>query len=162
MQLYQRVRTPCIGVCSTGIGDSVCRGCKRFDVEVIAWNAFSDSEKAAIDARLTQLLSQVVAKYCRITSAERLYQQLATQQIRYYPYRDDLCALFELLRAGASQIHDPSQFGFALQHAFAQHHLLEVKQRIEQEWYALSVAHYERYLYANQKRAVMVEYNDSK
>ncbi|HMW48455.1 MAG TPA: DUF1289 domain-containing protein, partial [Cellvibrionaceae bacterium] len=26
--MYQ-VRTPCIGVCSTGIGDVVCRGCKR-------------------------------------------------------------------------------------------------------------------------------------
>ncbi|MEC7008614.1 MAG: DUF1289 domain-containing protein, partial [Pseudomonadota bacterium] len=32
------IKTPCIGVCSTGIGDSVCRGCKRFSHEVIHWN----------------------------------------------------------------------------------------------------------------------------
>ena len=46
------IRTPCIGVCSTGIGDAVCRGCKRFAHEVIDWNGYSQAQKEAIDARL--------------------------------------------------------------------------------------------------------------
>ncbi|MDC1160500.1 DUF1289 domain-containing protein, partial [Luminiphilus sp.] len=30
MSHFAPIRTPCIGVCSTGVGDVVCRGCKRF------------------------------------------------------------------------------------------------------------------------------------
>ena len=43
--LHSPVKTPCIGVCSTGIGDSVCRGCKRFSHEVIDWNSYSQEQK---------------------------------------------------------------------------------------------------------------------
>ncbi|MEL0305883.1 MAG: DUF1289 domain-containing protein, partial [Halieaceae bacterium] len=41
------IRTPCIGVCSTGVGDVVCRGCKRFAHEVIDWNGYSPEQKQA-------------------------------------------------------------------------------------------------------------------
>ena len=53
------IRTPCIGVCSTGIGDAVCRGCKRFAHEVIDWNGYSQAQKQAIDARLDRFLACV-------------------------------------------------------------------------------------------------------
>ena len=46
--LDRPVKTPCIGVCSTGIGDAVCRGCKRFSHEVIHWNSYSQDHKRAI------------------------------------------------------------------------------------------------------------------
>jgi predicted Fe-S protein YdhL (DUF1289 family) len=39
-----RTPTPCIGVCSTGIGDVVCRGCKRYAQEVIHWNGYSEQQ----------------------------------------------------------------------------------------------------------------------
>ena len=42
------IRTPCIGVCSTGIGDAVCRGCKRFTHEVIDWNGYSTEQSGPL------------------------------------------------------------------------------------------------------------------
>ena len=49
--LHSPVKTPCIGVCSTGIGDSVCRGCKRFSHEVIDWNSYSQEQKRIYRSR---------------------------------------------------------------------------------------------------------------
>ncbi len=60
------IRTPCIGVCSTGIGDAVCRGCKRFAHEVIDWNGYSQAQKGAIDSRLDRFLAMCVANKFRI------------------------------------------------------------------------------------------------
>ena len=59
--------TPCAGRCSTVFGDSVCRGCRRFNHEVIHWNRYSDEEKAAIwlrlDAQLDQILIPMLSQY---------------------------------------------------------------------------------------------------
>ncbi len=59
--------TPCAGRCSTVFGDSVCRGCRRFNHEVIHWNRYSDEEKAAVwqrlDAQLDQILVPMLAYY---------------------------------------------------------------------------------------------------
>ena len=63
---------PCIGVCSTGIGDAVCRGCKRFAHEVIDWNGYSQAQKQAIDARLDRFLAMCVANKLRIVDQKLL------------------------------------------------------------------------------------------
>ncbi len=54
------VKTPCIGVCSTGLGDDVCMGCKRFQHEVLQWNSYSDSEKSSVLNRLEILKTQIM------------------------------------------------------------------------------------------------------
>lgn len=41
-------QTPCIGVCSTAIGDDVCRGCARTFVEISHWYALPDVEQQRI------------------------------------------------------------------------------------------------------------------
>ncbi len=153
MKLFQGIRTPCIGVCSTGIGDSVCRGCKRFDHEVIQWNAYSHQQKFAIDTRLASLLSSVVAWRLAVFDTDRLERQLQLQQIHYEKSRDAYCWLFELLRAGASQIDDPQDYGFSKLAMFENHSLNDIRRDIDAEYYALSIAHYERYIVANRKRA---------
>ena len=112
MKLFHSIRTPCIGVCSTGIGDSVCRGCKRFDHEVILWNSYTHDQKVAIDIRLDELLTQVVSLRLRIVDEPLLQKQLQTQQIPYEKNRNPYCWLFELLRAGAGQIDDTLIYGF--------------------------------------------------
>lgn len=44
-----RTKTPCRGVCtSTSQGDRVCRGCKRFDFEIIHWNQLTERDKKNI------------------------------------------------------------------------------------------------------------------
>ena len=44
--------SPCIGICSTSLGDAICIGCGRTFDEVHRWNTLSDEEKQAINYRL--------------------------------------------------------------------------------------------------------------
>lgn len=148
MDQLPRVRTPCIGVCSTGIGDSVCRGCKRFAHEVIDWNGYSEAQKRIVDARLAQFLAQCVSNRVRITDPALLAWQLQTQQVRHNPDHDPHCWVFALLKAGAGQIADTTAYGFEVDAAWHGLSLVELREQIDAEYYALSYAHYERYFLA--------------
>ena len=77
--MERKVKTPCVGVCSTVFGDQVCRGCKRFQHEVIEWNGYSDFEKEtvywvavdkfirakSIDKTLTEKANKAIATYSK-------------------------------------------------------------------------------------------------
>ncbi|MDC0361977.1 DUF1289 domain-containing protein [Halioglobus sp.] len=142
----QSVKTPCIGVCSTGIGDSVCRGCKRFCHEVIDWNSYSSAQKKVVDERLSGFLSQVVSNKLRVIDAELLKWQMDTQNVRFVAYHDEYCWVFSLLKAGAGQITNAQDYGFELDLRFRQMSLVELRDLIDQEFFMLSEAHYERYM----------------
>lgn len=43
--LNQQPDTPCVGICSTAIGDDVCRGCARTFGEISFWGELSRVEK---------------------------------------------------------------------------------------------------------------------
>jgi predicted Fe-S protein YdhL (DUF1289 family) len=141
-----RVRTPCIGVCSTGIGDAVCRGCKRFSHEVIDWNAYTEAEKAIVDQRLANFLSTCMQNKFTVTDSGLLRWQLETQQVRFNPMHDQYCGLFALLKAGASQISDTDAFGFSVHAPWRSHSLRELFEMVDYEFWSLSDAHHERYL----------------
>lgn len=147
-RLITRVPTPCIGVCSTGIGDAVCRGCKRYAHEVIHWNGYSDEQKQAIDRRLDQLLSQIVTAKLRVTDAALLEQCLNAQQIRYSRHRSPPVWVFELLRVGANQIQDSRDFGFVIDPSYRNLTLVMLREQIDREFFLLSEAHYQRYIAA--------------
>ena len=142
----QSVKTPCIGVCSTGIGDSVCRGCKRFCHEVIDWNSYSSAQKKVVDERLSGFLSQVVSNKLRVIDAELLKWQMDTQNVRFVAHHDEHCWVFSLLKAGAGQITNVKDYGFELDLRFRQMSLVELRDLIDQEFFMLSEAHYERYM----------------
>ena len=72
MNTLEPVKTPCIGVCSTGLGDDVCRGCKRFKHEVIDWNAYTHAQQYIIEQRLAGFLSQLTQQVWRIVDERRL------------------------------------------------------------------------------------------
>lgn len=41
-----RVKSPCIGVCSTStVGSIWCCGCDRHYLDIIRWNSYSESDK---------------------------------------------------------------------------------------------------------------------
>lgn len=143
--VFKPVRTPCMGVCSTGIGDSVCRGCKRFAHEVIDWNGYSQEQRYTIVQRLEVLLKQVVAAKIRVIDSSLLKLQMQHQQIRFNEDSDPHCWVFELLKAGSSQIQDVSVFGLALQPEWHKSTLVEIKGAIDQDFYTLSCAHFDRY-----------------
>ena len=139
------VRTPCIGVCSTILGDRVCRGCKRYVHEVIDWNGYQQAEKRYVEARLNQLLCQVIQAKLIVTDVAKLKAGLEKYAIRYLEYRDPHCWLVDLLKAGASQIIDTEEFGFV---RLAEYHatpLETLRSMIDQEYLIISEAHYDRY-----------------
>jgi len=146
MAIYKKVRTPCIGVCSTGIGDNVCRGCKRFAHEVIDWNAYSEEQRRIIAERREGYLANAVRSQLEIIDREALLSQLHHQQIRFNQDENPYCWVFELLRAGASQIKDLAVFGLAPTRAARGVPLVEVRRRIDEDFYALSVAYYLRFV----------------
>ncbi|WNO07670.1 DUF1289 domain-containing protein [Teredinibacter sp. KSP-S5-2] len=139
------VKTPCIGVCSTGIGDDVCRGCKRFTHEVIHWNSYSDRERRIIWQRLDQLLAQVVKAKVLIWDAEKLLGQMSAQQIDFDESRNPYCLFQELLKAGASQIKNLSEYGCQLTSEYAATPLVKLRILIDADFYTLSQVHYQRY-----------------
>jgi predicted Fe-S protein YdhL (DUF1289 family) len=140
------VKTPCIGVCSTGIGDSVCRGCKRFAHEVIAWNSYTPQQKALIDQRLGNFLSQCVSNKLQVTDKALLQWQLQVQQLNYVAHHDEYCWVYSLIKAGASQIERTADYGFEVDIAFRQLPLAELRELIDREFFTLSQAHYDRYM----------------
>ena len=44
--------SPCIGMCTVTLGDPVCAGCGRTDVEVLTWISMSPAEKRSVWRRL--------------------------------------------------------------------------------------------------------------
>jgi uncharacterized protein len=146
MLVLKPVKTPCIGVCSTGIGDSVCRGCKRFSHEVIDWNSYTHEQKVIIAQRLESFLAQVVQLHFSIVNENLLLEQVKHQQILFKPEQNAYCWLFDLLRAGASQIQDLSLFGVMQLAGSAHLSLAEIRDHIDKDYYALSCAYYERYI----------------
>ena len=144
--LERPVKTPCIGVCSTGIGDSVCRGCKRFAHEVIAWNSYTREQKEVIDRRLGNFLSQCVSNKLQVTDKALLQWQLQVQQLSFVPHHDEYCWVYSLIKAGASQIRDTGDYGFVVDQSFRHLPLAELRELIDREFYILSEAYYERYI----------------
>ncbi|WP_331346950.1 DUF1289 domain-containing protein [Cellvibrio sp. UBA7661] len=146
MFVLKRVKTPCVGICSTGIGDSVCRGCKRFAHEVIDWNAYTNEQKLLIAQRLETFLAQIVQNMIAVTDQKLLLTQIKHQQIQFKPEQNPYCWVFDLLRAGASQIQDLSLYGLALQPQWVNTPLTVIRDNIDKDFYALSCAHHERYI----------------
>ena len=52
--------TPCVGRCSTVFGDLVCRGCRRFNHEVIQWNTYTAEQRSMVWKRLDAQLDQIL------------------------------------------------------------------------------------------------------
>lgn len=148
MSIVKKVRTPCIGVCSTGIGDAVCRGCKRFSHEIIEWNSYSEAQKHSILQRMHVLLSQVVKARVVVLDEDLLRAQCQTQRVRIREDASAYCWVFDLLKAGASQIQNLEHYGCRLQPEYAAYSLLEVRDDIDKDFFILSQVHYERYFEA--------------
>ncbi|MYM62537.1 DUF1289 domain-containing protein [Pseudomaricurvus sp. HS19] len=145
MAVFERVKTPCVGICSTGIGDQVCRGCKRFAHEVIHWNGYTQEQKRLIARRLEGFLVQVVSNKLQIVDRGQLLASMRHQQIGFREEQDPYCWVFDLLKAGASQIQDLSVYGLAYQRQWQGVPLAQIKAEIDQDFYVLSSAHYDRY-----------------
>jgi len=142
--MNKSVKTPCIGICSTVFGDEVCRGCKRFQHEIIEWNTYNDTEKGSVLNRLELLKVQIMQSKISVTDQDLLKSRLLDYKVKFDETNDSLCWVFDLLRSGSQSIEKPSDFGFELKVSSVPN-LSELKKVMEEELFQLSEAHYQRY-----------------
>lgn len=132
-------------MCSTGIGGEVCRGCKRFIHEVDHWNGFDEKQKLHVIERISSLLVQVIKNKLVIRNVAKLELGLNAYNIRYQPSADPHAWVLDLLKAGATQISNLRDFGCELNSDVAHLSLTELRDEIDEDFYTLSEAHYQRY-----------------
>ena len=84
MSHHRRIATltPCAGRCSTVFGDHVCRGCRRFNHEVIQWNSYSESEQFAVWKRLDVQLDQILVPMLSHANLEQVEKFIAAKRVR--------------------------------------------------------------------------------
>ena len=141
-----RIKTPCVGLCSTVYGDLVCRGCKRFHHEVIQWNGYSEEEKQAVWRRLELLLEQVMVAKLEVFDEDRLRTQLEQRQVRFVAQQSPYCWAYQLIARGARVINQLEAYGIVLLPEFRDWALPELRDAIDREFFLLSEAHYGRYI----------------
>ena len=140
------VKTPCIGICSTtSLGDSVCRGCKRYAFEVIQWNGYDEEAKAAVLNRIEKLVCQILENKLRIFSVPNLKSGLERAQVRYDPLLSPYCWLHNLLKKHHQQIADIREYGVTALPGFTELSMARLSEVIEQELLLLCEAHFDRY-----------------
>src|SRR5690606_17293011 len=131
------VKTPCIGVCSTGIGDSVCRGCKRFAHEIIQWNGYTHSERESVIRRIETLRHCIMAARVEIVDAQRLNAAVRTHHIRCKSASSVHSVAYEAIRALAGNLPDLNLLGCRAIPPWDRLSPGELKAEIEESFYRL-------------------------
>jgi uncharacterized protein len=143
--MQMRVPTPCVGLCSTTYGDSVCRGCKRFAHEIVDWNRYDESQKIAVMIRLTQLMVNVVDRYLLVIDADQLRQALDSHGLRYRQDQPPECWTYDLFRQTKGRFARLSDLGLSKLPEIESLSNHELWGQLQQEFLTISEAHYERY-----------------
>ena len=139
-------KTPCIGICSTtSLGDSVCRGCKRYSFEVINWNSYDEQQKVAVLKRLEKLICQILEDkftiFCEATLESELKRVNVPFDLELSPY----CWLHNLFKKNKNKIVDLKSYGVAVHDNYVDVSLIELIAQIDSELQLLSEAHLDRY-----------------
>lgn len=109
----ERITSPCVGLCSTTLGDRVCRGCQRVDGEIRDWPALSGEQRQRRMAELDRLRAEVAGRFLEVVDPESLEAQLRRHRIRFRDEQPPLSRAVELLRVGRGRIRDLSRYGLA-------------------------------------------------
>lgn len=139
-------RTPCIGVCSTtSVGDSICRGCKRYAFEVIRWNGYLDPEKEAVLRRIEALTVQIMQDKFHIVSVEALQQGMAQLKLPLNEQLSPYCWINTLMQKAPLERVMLADFGIAVTPALAHLSTRDLATLVDTELLLLCDAHFERY-----------------
>lgn len=139
-------KTPCIGICSTtSLGDSICRGCKRYSFEVINWNSYDVNGKKAVLKRIEKLICQIIEDKLIIISVPTLKLGLEKANIPFDSQLSPYCWLHNLLKKRHNQISNLKDYGVDMLPGIAESSLTELSQKIEEELLVLCRAHFDRY-----------------
>ena len=131
--------TPCAGRCSTVFGDSVCRGCRRFNHEVIHWNAYSPEQHTAVWRRLDAQLDQILIPMLPFADVEHVEQFVLSKRVRL---RDDASKgrkLYHALKICEKNKSFAGESGLGIQET----HVKPIWQEFERRVLALATASFE-------------------
>ncbi|WP_136255141.1 DUF1289 domain-containing protein [Onishia niordana] len=109
--MTRRIISPCVGLCSTTVGDDVCRGCQRHADEIRDWPAYDFDERDLRLVELDTLRVAVAGELLRVVDADMLKAQLERHGIRHRDDQPPLSQAVELLRVGRHRISDLSRYG---------------------------------------------------
>lgn len=135
-----KVKTPCVGLCSTIYGDLVCRGCKRYHQEIIDWNAYDIEQRDAVIKRLEFLLVPLVKAHVEVTNIDLLKSQLEKRQIRFLAEQSPYCWVYALLMRGAAHIRHLNAYGLRLRDSAINTDLLILRDYLDKEYFAQAEA----------------------
>jgi predicted Fe-S protein YdhL (DUF1289 family) len=134
--------TPCIGICSTTYGDLVCRGCKRFAHEIVAWNTYSAEQRERVWRRLHELRDQATALFVVVTDAHVLNEAARANRVDVGPDGTALTLGYEVLRRRARELADLRDIGL-LALRDAPRSAVDVRDAIDREFHIRSTAYFE-------------------
>lgn len=136
------LKTPCVGLCSTVYGDTVCRGCKRYDYEIIDWNTYNEEQQQAVWVRLENLLEQVMVNKLIITDRQLLKEKLIKHNIRFRPNQSSYYWAYQLLLKGSRLIKNIDAYGICLIAPYDQFPLWQLREQIDIEFFEISEKKY--------------------
>lgn len=110
----KRIQSPCVGLCSTTVGDRVCRGCQRTEDEIRDWFTLDAEARAARMQALDALRVRVASRFLHVDDPACLEAQLIRHRIRFRSEQPSLSRAVELLRVGRTRMQDLSRYGLRL------------------------------------------------
>jgi uncharacterized protein len=142
----QRIKTPCIGICSTtSVGDRICRGCKRFAFEVIDWNSYTDDEKQAVMDRVESLVQPIVEARFIIRSPAKLEAGLKRWAVPYDSVMSPAIWLHNLLKKRHRELGDLGVLGVEVREQWRHLDLAALAEDVDVQLLRLCEAHHVRY-----------------
>lgn len=144
--MSKAISSPCVGVCSSGIGDEVCRGCKRFAHEVINWNSYTHYERELIQQRLNSFLIKLIRLKIQSIDIKMLNIFISDENITFDESLDVHLRVYGLIKKYRHKAVSPEAWGVRLRPLYKGLSVAALHELIEREFYDLSQAHYERYI----------------
>ncbi|MGE8540195.1 DUF1289 domain-containing protein [Acinetobacter sp. ANC 3813] len=106
--------TPCAGRCSTVFGDSVCRGCRRFNHEVIRWNTYTADQQSAVWHRLDAQLDQILVPLLPLADIRHVEGFVLSKRVRLRPDATRGRKLYHALKLCEKNRHFTDESGLGI------------------------------------------------
>ena len=131
--------TPCVGRCSTVFGDLVCRGCRRFNHEVIQWNTYTADQRLMVWKRLDVQLDQILIPLLPHANIRHIEGFIHSKHIRILETASVGRKLYHALKLCEKNKHLARESGLGIQDAQVKSIWNEFERRV----LALAKASYE-------------------
>ena len=131
--------TPCAGRCSTVFGDSVCRGCRRFNHEVIQWNTYTSEQHRSVWQRLDAQLDQILVPMLPLADVQQVEAFVLSKHVRLRPDASKGRKLYHALKICEKNKNFTEESGLGIQ---AQQ-VKSIWQEFERRVLALATASYD-------------------